>query len=113
MAAVPRVYHAGEELVFSTNVEDAMLTVEQIPSESDVAPAKTRQERIAELAEAQLRHKPYLALRNIRCEYQEGILTLDGCLPSYHLKQVAQAAAASVPGVERINNRIEVVSVWH
>ncbi|HWG45213.1 MAG TPA: BON domain-containing protein [Gemmataceae bacterium] len=89
-----------------------MLTLEQNPLNYPIAapPKNMRPEKIAELAEANLHHEPYLVLRNVKCEYREGVLTLDGCLPSYHLKQVAQTAVASVPGVEHIDNQIKVVS---
>jgi hypothetical protein len=65
---------------------------------------------IAEGAESCLRGNPYLALKNVSCEYHEGVLTLRGCLPSYYLKQVAQTAVARVAGGVRIVNEIEVIS---
>ncbi len=74
---------------------------------------KTRQqtaEQVAERAESELRRNAYFALKNIACEYREGVLTLNGCLPTYYLKQVAQEAVARLDGVQRIDNRIEVVS---
>jgi len=64
---------------------------------------------IIEGAENCLRHNPYLALKNVRCEYREGILTLRGCVPSYYLKQMAQTAVAQI-GVQNIVNEIEVIS---
>ncbi len=67
--------------------------------------------KIAELAEARLRKSPYLALANVSCEFHAGVLTLHGCLPRYHLKQVAQELMAAMPGVEQVDNQIEVVSV--
>ena len=33
-----------------------------------------------------------------------------GRLPSYYLKQLAQAAVAEVPGVIEVHNRVEVVA---
>jgi len=60
-------------------------------------------------AERALRNSPYLILRNVACEYQEGVLTLRGCLPTYYLKQVAQAVVARVEGVRQVVNDIEVV----
>jgi osmotically-inducible protein OsmY len=64
---------------------------------------------IAEGAEDRLRHNSYLALKNVSCEYREGVLTLRGCLPSYYLKQMAQSAVARLDGVVRVVNEIEVV----
>ena len=37
------------------------------------------------------------------------MLVLRGCLPTYYLKQIAQEAVAPLEGVERIDNRIQVV----
>ncbi len=63
----------------------------------------------AELAERALRNSPYLALRNVTCECRDGVLSLRGCLPTYYLKQVAQAVVAPVDGVRQVVNDIEVV----
>jgi osmotically-inducible protein OsmY len=52
----------------------------------------------------------YLALRRIDCECEGGVLCLRGCVPSQYLKQVAQAIAAAVEGVRRVDNQIEVVA---
>jgi hypothetical protein len=56
-----------------------------------------------------LRSNPYLALKNISCYLFDGVLVLRGCLPTYYLKQIAQAAVASMKGVRRIDNQIQVV----
>ena len=66
--------------------------------------------RVVEGAEHCLRNNSYLALKNVSCEYNEGVLTLRGCLPTYYLKQIAQTAVARVAGVERVNNEIEVIT---
>jgi osmotically-inducible protein OsmY len=63
-----------------------------------------------ELAESRLRRSAYLALQHVSCEFRAGVLTLRGRLPSYYLKQVAQAVVAEVEGVERIDNQIEIVA---
>jgi osmotically-inducible protein OsmY len=62
-----------------------------------------------ELAERALCSSPYLALRNVTCDDRDGVLTLRGSLPSYYLKQVAQAIASRVEGVRQVVNEIEVV----
>jgi hypothetical protein len=66
--------------------------------------------RIKELADRCLRSNPYLALKNVYCDYRDGILFLHGCLPTYYLKQVAQEMVARVQGVQRLQNQIEVVT---
>ncbi len=64
----------------------------------------------ADLAERRLRSHPYLALKNISCDWQDGVLVLRGCLPSYYLKQVAQEVVARLAGVEALDNQIQVVT---
>jgi osmotically-inducible protein OsmY len=65
---------------------------------------------IVERAETELRRNGYIALKNIACEFREGVLTLTGCLPTYYLKQLAGEAVSGAEGVERVENLIEVVS---
>ena len=65
---------------------------------------------VADHARVQLLRNPYLALRNVHCDFSEGVLTLHGCLPSYHLKQVAQTAVVALEGVRQVVNKIEVLS---
>jgi hypothetical protein len=63
---------------------------------------------IAEIAQAALRRSAYFELRNVSCDYSGGILTLHGRVPTYHLKQIAQASVADLPGVVEVHNRLEV-----
>jgi osmotically-inducible protein OsmY len=67
-------------------------------------------DNIAERAESRLRGNSYLALKNVSCEYRNGVLTLRGCLPTYYLKQIAQAVVGRLDGVQHIVNDIEVMS---
>ena len=46
----------------------------------------------------------------ITFSYSQGILTLEGRLPSFYLKQVLQTLLRDLDGVARINNRVDVVS---
>ena len=66
---------------------------------------------VADQARALLLRNPYLALKNVTCEHQDGVLTLRGCLPSYYLKQIAQTIVANLEGVGRIVNAIEVIAM--
>jgi len=72
--------------------------------------SRTSQASIKDLAERSLHSNPYLALKNISCDYLDGVLFLHGCLPSYYLKQLAQEAVSDLAGVDRIENHIEVVT---
>lgn len=66
-------------------------------------------QEIAEVAKAALRRSAYRELQDVECDFSGGILTLRGRVPSYHLKQMAQASVAEVPGVIEVHNRVEVV----
>jgi hypothetical protein len=61
-----------------------------------------------ELAESRLRCNSYLALKNVACEYRDGVLVLRGQVPTYYLKQVAHATVAGLSGVRHVVNEIDV-----
>jgi osmotically-inducible protein OsmY len=73
-----------------------------------LVPPTARRVDCADLAERALRNSPYLVLRNVNCDFRDGVLTLRGCLPTYYLKQVAQAVVANIDGVRRVVNEIAV-----
>ncbi len=73
------------------------------------AAAERAPRRVRELAEQRLRSNPYLALKNVSCEFIDGVLTLRGCLPTYYLRQIAQAAVVGMDGVHSVVDQIEVV----
>jgi hypothetical protein len=64
---------------------------------------------ISKQAEALLQSHSTLALRRISCECRNGRLILKGRVPSFYLKQVAQAALAALVGMVELENRLEVV----
>jgi osmotically-inducible protein OsmY len=66
--------------------------------------------RIALAAKERLRLSLYSGLQNISCECDEaGVLLLQGQLPSFHQKQMAQEAVFHLDGVTQVVNQIEVV----
>lgn len=73
------------------------------------APRGRRQQEVRDLAEKRLQSNPYLALKNVSCEYSDGVLTLRGRLPTYYLRQIAQAAVSGMDGVRAVVDCIEVV----
>lgn len=62
----------------------------------------------ANVAEGILLASPYFAIRHLRCGFCDGVLTINGRVPSYYLKQLAQVAVQQLDGVDRISNIIEV-----
>ena len=87
-----------------------MITLDLPLAEVQIPPPVVRVPDVAERAETELRRNSYVALKNVACEFRDGVLILNGCLPTYYLKQVAQEAVARLDGIARIENRIEVVS---
>jgi osmotically-inducible protein OsmY len=63
---------------------------------------------IAESARSRLQRSSYSALKDVGCTCRDGTLELQGFLPSYYLKQVAQTLVTGVDGVTAVVNRIEV-----
>jgi hypothetical protein len=63
-------------------------------------------------AEALLEQHPHFRGRSrwVRCRFRNGRLFLDGVLPSFYLKQLAQETLRGLEGVERLDNRIVVAS---
>ena len=62
----------------------------------------------AETAKTCLKASPYLAVRRLRCEWEQGILFLRGNLDSFYLKSVAQQTLARVNGTTPLVNEIVV-----
>ena len=60
------------------------------------------------LARQALHNSPYRSLRNVRCEYSRGVLTLYGRLHSFYLKQLAQELTNAITEIVAVENRIEV-----
>jgi len=48
--------------------------------------------------------------KRVRFDVDEGVVTLQGCVPTFYLKQVLQTRLANVAGVRRIDNRVDVVN---
>lgn len=74
------------------------------------ANATVMDESVSREAESRLRDSSHLFLRHVRCDYDQGRLQLEGKVPSFYLKQLAQSIVQNVEGVERIDNRLTVVS---
>lgn len=59
--------------------------------------------------EGRLRSSPFLPLRHITCEEQDGRVILRGRVPTQYLQALAGSVAKSFDGVREIKNNIEVV----
>jgi|GEM_PF-4854402 len=65
---------------------------------------------VAMVFQQQLANHPQFRGRGrlVYSEFLDGVLRLNGCLPSFYLKQQVQALAHRMPGVTRVVNRIDV-----
>ena len=66
--------------------------------------------RLAARVERALRATGYASLRSVAVSANAGVVIILGRVPSYFLKQIAQATALAVPGLQQIQNRLDVVS---
>jgi osmotically-inducible protein OsmY len=83
-----------------------MLATQPLPVSSETSnPATVEAE-----AERRLCKSSSFVLRNIACQFRDGVLILNGQLPSYHYKQMAQELVGQIGGVRQIENQIQVVS---
>jgi hypothetical protein len=57
---------------------------------------------------ARLRSSGYAGLRRLHCEVTDAVVIVHGVLPSYDLKQMAQAAILRLDGIRSVTNLVEV-----
>jgi hypothetical protein len=63
---------------------------------------------VVERCHAVLHDSSHYPLRALRCEFHEGVLSLHGVVPTYYLRQLAQALLSNVENVKEINNKVVV-----
>jgi osmotically-inducible protein OsmY len=51
---------------------------------------------------------PFVGLRRVRCDSQQGDLVLQGSVSSFYLKQMATAIGRQVAGVRAVRNELYV-----
>ena len=47
-------------------------------------------------------------MKNVSCDYHDGVLILGGCLPTYYLKQLAQETVMAALEGRELSNQIMV-----
>ena len=90
--------HMDQAGIDQTEVDQTELEQTEVELEID----------IEEMARVRLQHSSYRAIRRVNCVFDAGTLTLTGRLPTYHYKQLAQAAVVEIQGVLQIVNEIQV-----
>jgi hypothetical protein len=64
---------------------------------------------VVAMAKERLQMASYLPVRDLSCEYDDGVLILRGQVSSFFEKQLAQEAVANLDGVRQVANQVEVV----
>src|SRR5262245_57127704 len=64
--------------------------------------------RLTESVERALRETGHMPLRAVQVSTCGRLVILQGQVPTYYLKQIAQTATLGVPGVEMVCNDLEV-----
>ncbi|MBP87473.1 MAG: hypothetical protein CMJ64_12235 [Planctomycetaceae bacterium] len=97
------------EVVVDLRREDAVKssTSRRIPIALPYNPP-SQDERIARTLRDRFQQSPYLAIRQVSCDFQEGVAILRGTVPTYYTRQIAITLALSVDGVEVFDDRIQV-----
>ncbi len=70
---------------------------------------ETPERSVCQLVEQNLRRSGYVPLQRLVVrEFDDGCVRIEGRVRTYYLKQVAQTIALATPGVEQIQNHVEV-----
>jgi osmotically-inducible protein OsmY len=64
--------------------------------------------QVMRAAQRRLEASTYAALKRVRCRFRQGKLQLNGRVPTYFHKQLAQEALRTLPGVTKLVNNISV-----
>lgn len=78
------------------------------PGEGTGTRQRTADQRIVDMACHALFASGYSQLRHLQVSFEHGRVTLQGQLPTYYLKQVAQSVILDVDGVREIDNDVRV-----
>ena len=82
---------------------------EMFHTTSSILTADRQDVNRAERVERAMQATGYGVLRNIQVIVDADIVYLVGCVPTYYLKQIAQATALAIPGIQVIHNRLDVI----
>ena len=71
-------------------------------------PAGGRDERLCAAARGLLGSSGYRPLAHLNCEVRDGRAVLSGVVPTFYLKQLAQALLLRLGDLQGVQNRVEV-----
>jgi osmotically-inducible protein OsmY len=99
---------AGSAALLIVPTRDAARETYAVESTAAILRESLEDLRLAERIERALLASGYGALRNIDVNVHARTVILEGQVPSYYLKQVAQATALAVPGTMQVVNALDV-----
>jgi hypothetical protein len=68
---------------------------------------------LGQLAQRKLCESPYYFLKNLRCHYANGVVTIRGQVPNAQLRKFAESIVGRIAGVDEVVNRVEVIDPMH
>jgi len=74
----------------------------------ELSGASAEDRRLLSHARVALQNSGYPSLGRLDCQVRQGIVSIDGVLPSFYLKQVAQEVLSRLAGVLGIRNLVAV-----
>jgi hypothetical protein len=84
----------------------------EVKVDTDTCTCEDRRDTLSERVLLEIRRRldaaGYHVLRQIECDYFNGVIVLRGCVPTYYVKQIAQAVLLTSPIVEKVVNLIDV-----
>jgi osmotically-inducible protein OsmY len=89
---------------------NAGLFLDELSYSSDISVQVAPRSSLVLDVERALRATGYLSLRNLQIFQHGSAVILQGRVPTYHLKQLAQAIAMAHERVAEVHNEIDVIS---
>lgn len=89
---------------------NAGLSLDELPSSPDTTAQIAHRSSLVVEVERALRATGYLSFRNLQVFQYGSAVILQGRVPTYHLKQLAQAIAMAHGRVVQVHNEIDVIS---
>jgi osmotically-inducible protein OsmY len=86
---------------------------EELPASHSLGLQSPKELSLADRIEQAFKASGYLVLRTLAIAVHGQNVVLQGRVPSYYMKQLAQAIALKIPGVQELCNEVKVISPPH
>ena len=93
----------------STLVEQQMQRWHAAQASQRAAQPSPACDQPGDLAQARLSTSPFIPLRSLRCQAQNGHVTIRGRVPTGYLRDLSAMLVRSIDGVRRVTNEVEVL----